>query len=309
MKPSYLLRASFFISFLSFVSSKAIYDIHALDRLNASELLATQRSRGMTNARMLAQGLKRLQPPRSLAKQIVEGKKKRGNPVDTAHKAKRSEAPVSSCGMIGAQDSALQSVGFLNYAPPFFYRNPIAFVVQPTEVGTENYDYFDLPVDTSDLFSIGVEFYFSFSGSYLGAIWRSFSGTSAGPTSLSPGSTNIAFLEPVSLSSPGPGGSQSSIWSLNLATLELTATWTNPDGSRFPATIFWDADEDDGNVGLTGDLDAVIAAAKIQEGAPNPFCDAEANPVSSCAIPIRLFYRGLPPNGPLDPGVCDFLNP
>lgn len=62
-------------------SQKAIYDIHAFDRLNSSELLAIQRTRGMTNAGIMKSGLKGLQPPKPLASQIVEGKKKRGSPV------------------------------------------------------------------------------------------------------------------------------------------------------------------------------------------------------------------------------------
>ncbi|KZT35736.1 hypothetical protein SISSUDRAFT_132847 [Sistotremastrum suecicum HHB10207 ss-3] len=112
----------FVLAFIGFVSARTIYDVHAFERLNTTELLALQRSRGMTNAKILAEGVKRLQPPKPLASKIVEGKKRRANPVDTAWKAKRSAPVVSSCGMIWAEDTNLQTRGYLNYGLSFFYR-------------------------------------------------------------------------------------------------------------------------------------------------------------------------------------------
>ncbi|KZS91436.1 hypothetical protein SISNIDRAFT_516779 [Sistotremastrum niveocremeum HHB9708] len=298
------MKASHFfvLAFIGFASARTIYDVHAFERLNASELLALQRSRGMTNAKILAEGVKRLQPPRPLASKIVEGKKRRANPVDTAWKAKRSAPVVSSCGMIWAEDTNLQTRGYLNYGLSFFYRHSSAFVVEIQDVGNEVENMFDLPVDTTGFFSIGIEDSLQFDGAYIGGSWATFSGSTAGSFDLAVGSTNFAFLEPIILGpGKGPAADQSAIWSLDLATLELTATWINSDGSLFPATIFWDDNSENGNVGLTGDLDAIVAAASAL-GGPDPFCDASVNPISSCAIVIRLFYGGAPPNGAVPSG-------
>lgn len=66
---------------VSLVSPKAIYDIHSLDTVNISDSFAVQRLRAASNAKILASGLKRLQPPKPIARKIVEGKKKRGNAI------------------------------------------------------------------------------------------------------------------------------------------------------------------------------------------------------------------------------------
>lgn len=110
MRLSILPSLSLLVSFLSFVSSKAIYDIHAFERLNLSDTFAIQGSKPVTNGKMMESGMKRLQPPRALARQIVEGKRRRASPMgvcdrvlrlwqmaeqktDTAPLARRSASP------------------------------------------------------------------------------------------------------------------------------------------------------------------------------------------------------------------------
>ncbi|KZT35039.1 hypothetical protein SISSUDRAFT_1051982 [Sistotremastrum suecicum HHB10207 ss-3] len=90
MSSSYL----FLLFVVHVVSCKAIYDIHASDRANTSEPFAIQRPRLASNGQVLAGGLKRLQPPRSISRAIVKAKKERSNPVDTAPMAKRSNVPT-----------------------------------------------------------------------------------------------------------------------------------------------------------------------------------------------------------------------
>lgn len=95
----------FVLAFIGFVSARTIYDVHAFERLNTTELLALQRSRGMTNAKILAEGVKRLQPPKPLASKIVEGKKRRANPVGTNNgsylqQSVTPEAHRSTCNQI-----------------------------------------------------------------------------------------------------------------------------------------------------------------------------------------------------------------
>lgn len=102
-------------------------------------------------------------------------------------------------------------------------------------------------------------------------------------------SFNIAISD-----TPGPGTYQTDIWSLNPITLELTATWTNTDGTRVPVTIFFDNDATEGNVGLTGDLPALVAAAKAKYGNVQCSTFGGALTVSPCAIPIRLYYAIYP---------------
>lgn len=88
---------------------------------------------------------------------------------------------------------------------------------------------------------------------------------------------------------PGPKN-QIALWSINALTGELTATWTNTDGSGFPATIFFNNQFFDHSVGITGDLDAAVAAAKAQ--APPDTCNIEFDkvPISPCAIAVKFFY-------------------
>ncbi|KZT35024.1 hypothetical protein SISSUDRAFT_1051968 [Sistotremastrum suecicum HHB10207 ss-3] len=144
-------------------------------------------------------------------------------------------------------------------------------------------------------------------GTPFGAVWQPFTGDhSVGPFTLGKGSSNFAFLDPVPASTgpaqlsgvPNPSepisnmdpldpplATESDIWSLNPVTLELAASWTNPDGSRIPVTIFFDDNFDFGSVGITGDLDAVISAAETLLTESN-----RVGPVSPAAIPVRLFY-------------------
>ncbi|KZT35732.1 hypothetical protein SISSUDRAFT_1050926 [Sistotremastrum suecicum HHB10207 ss-3] len=172
------------------VDGKAIYDIHASERLNASELFMAQQLRGVTNGRLLAGGSKKIQPPKAIAAQIVEGKRKRGSPVDTAWKTKRSAPPVSSCGMLWVNDiDTFQILGFLNYGPSWTYKNPIAFVNVPLAQGNEVEREFDMPLDVSGIFRIQVEESNEFLGHYIGATWRSADGSTDGPFDLVPGST------------------------------------------------------------------------------------------------------------------------
>ncbi|KAJ7169322.1 hypothetical protein C8R43DRAFT_945263 [Mycena crocata] len=53
------------------------------------------------------------------------------------------------------------------------------------------------------------------------------------------------------------GGAESQIWTMNCQTRQVTAQWTNADGSHPPTTIFYDPVGD--FVGLTGDLGAFNA--------------------------------------------------
>ncbi|KZS91438.1 hypothetical protein SISNIDRAFT_467686 [Sistotremastrum niveocremeum HHB9708] len=295
-----VLISAILVSYVQPVGSKAIFDIHASERSNATDALAVQASRPVTNAKMMEKGMKRLQPPKKLASQIVEGKKKRANRIDTAPLARRSSAPaVIPCGMINAVDARTgEFLGILDFDVRYVYLQQRAFVVEGTggQSGYDSWQVFDMPEDTSGIFSLRVEDFYQPSSAFIGATWLGFDNSVSGPYDLGPGSTNIAFTNLIGFS-PGGGQYQSDLWSINPTTTELTATWTNSDGSLFPATIFFDDDQGDGNVGLTGDLPAVVAAAQAQ--LPPGYvvqCDfwTSANPVSPCAIPIRLFYAGYP---------------
>ncbi|KAJ7922391.1 hypothetical protein B0H13DRAFT_1865767 [Mycena leptocephala] len=59
------------------------------------------------------------------------------------------------------------------------------------------------------------------------------------------------------------GGIESQIWTMNCQTREVTAQWTNVDGSQPSTTIFYDPVRN--FLGLTGDLQAFNAA--VSEGA------------------------------------------
>ncbi|KZT35038.1 hypothetical protein SISSUDRAFT_1051980 [Sistotremastrum suecicum HHB10207 ss-3] len=110
-----------------------------------------------------------------------------------------------------------------------------------------------------------------------------------GPAQLS-GTPNPG--EPANDPLDPPIATESDIWTFNPLTLELTASWTNPDGSRSPVTIFFDQDPDFGNVGITGDLADVISASQAS------LAQSRAPPVGPSAVPIRLFYVNI------DPEVC-----
>lgn len=69
-----ILAGSFFADL---VYSKTIYDIHAVD------VSGPQGLKPASNGQVLAGGLTRLQPPKPIARKMVEGKKKRANPVGT----------------------------------------------------------------------------------------------------------------------------------------------------------------------------------------------------------------------------------
>ncbi|KAJ7459349.1 hypothetical protein FB451DRAFT_1272561 [Mycena latifolia] len=60
-----------------------------------------------------------------------------------------------------------------------------------------------------------------------------------------------------SLTLPNHGGAESQLWTLNCQTRQVTAQWTNADGSRPPTTIFYDPASK--TLGLTGDLPAFKA--------------------------------------------------
>ncbi|KZT35040.1 hypothetical protein SISSUDRAFT_1051983 [Sistotremastrum suecicum HHB10207 ss-3] len=301
------------------VSSKAIYDIHAYERQNQSTGLTAQRSKLASNAQVLASGSKRVQPPKPIARKIVEGKKSRGNPIDTAPLARRSAAPnVAPCGFIdGYSEDAMSMLANLDSGPTRTYDHAWAIVLDilplfrqvwlppPDVSGFINLNFGNDILDEGDPVLPGPP---------LGAVWQPFTGDkSVGPFSLGSGSSNFAFLgpvpestgpaalfgtpnpsEPISLMDPfdPPFAPESDIWSINPVTLEVTATWTNPDGTRLPATIFWDDTVDYGNVGITGDLNAVVSASKAA------LANSIFGPVSPDAIPIRLFYVDI------DPDVC-----
>ncbi|KAF7369863.1 hypothetical protein MSAN_00615300 [Mycena sanguinolenta] len=74
----------------------------------------------------------------------------------------------------------------------------------------------------------------------------------------SPPSSNAG----TSLTLMGRGGSESQIWTMNCQTRQITAQWTNADGSQPRTTIFYDPapKRQDSFLGLTGDLQAFNAA-------------------------------------------------
>ncbi|KAJ6494266.1 hypothetical protein C8R45DRAFT_1095207 [Mycena sanguinolenta] len=74
----------------------------------------------------------------------------------------------------------------------------------------------------------------------------------------SPPSSNAG----TSLTLTGHGGSESQIWTMNCQTRQITAQWTNTDGSQPHTTIFYDPapKRRDSFLGLTGDLQAFNAA-------------------------------------------------
>jgi len=51
--------------------------------------------------------------------------------------------------------------------------------------------------------------------------------------------------------------SESTIWFIDCQTLEITAQWTNPDNSQYPATVFYDVSF--GDFLMTGDVNAFVA--------------------------------------------------
>ncbi|KAJ7616950.1 hypothetical protein DFH06DRAFT_1238213 [Mycena polygramma] len=96
-----------------------------------------------------------------------------------------------------------------------------------------------------------------------------------GHGNLGPGEAGVAILAGVasavrsggtpsstagtSLTLAGHGGIETQIWTMNCQTRQITAQWTNPDGSHPRSTIiFFDPDRE--FLGLTGDLGASKAA-------------------------------------------------
>ncbi|KZS91437.1 hypothetical protein SISNIDRAFT_456698 [Sistotremastrum niveocremeum HHB9708] len=256
MALSILSSLSLLVSFLSFVSSKAIYDIHAFERLNLSDTFAIQGSKPVTNGKMMESGMKRLQPPRALARQIVEGKRRRASPMDTAPFARRSASPdIPPCGLINVVNADTgEFLGILILLPIGLNVYTVA-----TDLGAVGFDFrqykvWVMPSNPTGIFVIGLEDFFNFAGTVLGAVWMDPLGSTAGPFDLGKGSPNIALLEPQA------------------------------------TTIFYNNQFFDHSVGITGDLDAAVAAAKAQ--APPDTCNIEFDkvPIRPCAIAVKFFY-------------------
>ncbi|KZT35037.1 hypothetical protein SISSUDRAFT_1064817 [Sistotremastrum suecicum HHB10207 ss-3] len=209
----------------------------------------------LTNAQLLAAHLPP-QPPRPIAAKVVGGKKRSPSPVDSALAPRTSSASIDPHGVILVRkESTKEVLGYVSNVLNVF--DCFGITTDLSKAAT-----FDLD-STTDFFSIAVE---KQSAPVIGAA----QGPSGDvPLALGPGSGNFAALCPVqkttgvahdelnSLQSP----SESDIWSINPSTLEVTAHWTNPDGTRTLATIFFDTTFQD--LEITGDLDQTVKDAVL----------------------------------------------
>ncbi|KZT35023.1 hypothetical protein SISSUDRAFT_1051966 [Sistotremastrum suecicum HHB10207 ss-3] len=261
--------------------------------------------RPLTNGQLLAAGM-HLQPPKPIAKKIVQSKKRRANAVDTAPLARRSSGPeIPSRVTITGKDATTGEVlGFLDFQPEGQFEDATGFVLTFNIFNPDHFENVFL-IDSSkglNNIDIAIEDDPDFPGTDLvvGAGWEIFfPGDPTGPFTLGKGSSNVAIVVPANKTDGpatldsqtetrsgdpffGHGPTESNIWSINPLTFELTASWINPDNSLVPVTIFWDPQEFFGNVGIAGDLDAAVAASD-NGGNEGTF------PLSNAAIPIKLF--------------------
>ncbi|KAF8193929.1 hypothetical protein K438DRAFT_1761502 [Mycena galopus ATCC 62051] len=92
-------------------------------------------------------------------------------------------------------------------------------------------------------------------------------------TSAVRGSSPPSSSAGTSLTSPGHGGIESQIWTMNCQTRQITAQWTNADESQPQTTIFYDPESKrrESFLGLTGDLEALnIATGANAEAVVSP---------------------------------------
>ncbi|KAF6758807.1 hypothetical protein DFP72DRAFT_844621 [Ephemerocybe angulata] len=98
---------------------------------------------------------------------------------------------------------------------------------------------------------------FNFASGQVGYTYLS--GTGHTPANSPPSSTAGSSLNEFGYTGPV----ESTIWFVNCLSLEVTAQWTNDDGSQFPTSVFYDPGVD--YVGLVGDFNAFTSTFPTED--------------------------------------------
>jgi len=147
------------------------------------------------------------------------------------------------------------------------------YATQPLTTDTSKVAFVSVPNATpKNHFDLGI---YNASAPYL-AVIQGYSGSNWGKGNPGYGSMTVVqhSTYPASnTNNPTFLPSESNIWSVNLQTGQLTATWFNDNGTPVPATIYYDVTYSD--FGFTGDLPAYVKL----------YLDS--------TIPVALYFVGL----------------